>query len=672
VISTLTDAELSALSVCVFIVRDLPGSTNSEKLDNMLSWPSVPFASIGDESPIVRVKRSVRRHVQQAGPSWYFAYAKEAVTNYASDHKSIVGVGTVAIVACIFAALIYVKSKRDRKEARGFFRQIPVNIVKDHCVPVLTRNASSPTGMCDVMVKYRFESGTYWGLTKHVFDNGFDPYVKIKVGDVEKTVQLTPLVQFTGKDQAYIPAEKLAIPYVKSLKVIKPSRSGPMALLSFDPDTGNPVIAQSLYSLDSNRLHYDCDTYNYQCGSVAICSETLCALAMHTGTYGSGNGNYGDVLIDPSTKSQEPSRARVITTPSMKSGSKSATSGQNRKEKARVAEEEKSLNTQQHMQKVAKLKQKFERAERLKDDYAKRIPKANEEDLSDELMAHVDRSYKDFQDYVISNKLDIDAYEEILDTASSVLDKRDIYIQMARSGEDARDIASVFEKILKDLYEKGSGDFSSLDTLRDRITKRRSESAECVHVATCPKQLPTNASTVCNVACSGHNCTHFVGCKPPKIIDPPCWHANECGVSSSADGPCHIACVNPLCFHMPKCVRPPSYESVLPQIPLNANAGVVTSHTAPMRVQQNARDNSGDMVSTVLPVPSQMISKKTPALVSQTPLPSSQKKEVSKSPSNNTQPPKQPHPQSSTPLKPLEEKSPKVSKKKQRGKKQKN
>jgi hypothetical protein len=37
---------------------------------------------------------------------------------------------------------------------------------------------------------------------------------------------------------------------------------------------------------------------------------------------------------------------------------------------------------------------------------------------------------------------------------------------------------------------------------------------ECVHVNTCPKQLPISAWHSCNKVCGGHNCTHWAGCVP--------------------------------------------------------------------------------------------------------------------------------------------------------------
>jgi hypothetical protein len=39
---------------------------------------------------------------------------------------------------------------------------------------------------------------------------------------------------------------------------------------------------------------------------------------------------------------------------------------------------------------------------------------------------------------------------------------------------------------------------------------------ECAHMANCPMKLATSSTGVCNVKCNGHNCIHWIGCKPAQ------------------------------------------------------------------------------------------------------------------------------------------------------------
>jgi len=43
---------------------------------------------------------------------------------------------------------------------------------------------------------------------------------------------------------------------------------------------------------------------------------------------------------------------------------------------------------------------------------------------------------------------------------------------------------------------------------------------ECCHTTSCPMKTQTSINEVCNVKCGGHNCTHWVGCKPTTEKSP--------------------------------------------------------------------------------------------------------------------------------------------------------
>jgi hypothetical protein len=67
---------------------------------------------------------------------------------------------------------------------------------------------------------------------------------------------------------------------------------------------------------------------------------------------------------------------------------------------------------------------------------------------------------------------------------------------------------------------------------------------ECIHVNGCT--LKTCANTLCHTKCGGHNCIHFVGCKPQNE----CIH--NCGLGSSKD-PCNDNCMGLFCTHIGSC-----------------------------------------------------------------------------------------------------------------------
>jgi len=128
------------------------------------------------------------------------------------------------------------------------------------------------------MSKVRFKhkdgtTGTYWVLTQHVFDFGFEPYVKVS----GKEVDLQPLVKFIGNDIALIPATAVAIAGIEAYTQADMNKVHPVVFMSFRPKDLVPVTAGSLATRDYNngRLTYDFDTGNFQCGSAVVDAQEL-------------------------------------------------------------------------------------------------------------------------------------------------------------------------------------------------------------------------------------------------------------------------------------------------------------------------------------------------------------------------------------------------------------
>jgi len=117
----------------------------------------------------------------------------------------------------------------------------------------------------------------------------------------------------------------------------------------------------------------------------------------------------------------------------------------------------------------------------------------------------------------------------------------------------------------------------------------------CCHATNCPALLTgmvtSNFKKTCNVACGGHNCTHFIGCEPKAAIDfinresvkSGCIHASNCPslkaglVVSNSKTQCNVACGGHNCVHFVGCV--PSLESMPKCIVANCDGKCGKRHT---------------------------------------------------------------------------------------------
>jgi len=134
-------------------------------------------------------------------------------------------------------------------------------------------------------------------MTKHVFEEGFEPFIK-RDG---KEIPLRPLfTDHPSTDLSYCPVQNLQIPKVHPLKYKAPPTSGPGIFVTIDPTTGQHGISFSMFTTDKGRLIYDCDTFNYQCGSPMVsAAEITTVYSIHAGTNGDKKGNYGVILCPP-------------------------------------------------------------------------------------------------------------------------------------------------------------------------------------------------------------------------------------------------------------------------------------------------------------------------------------------------------------------------------------
>ena len=202
-------SEIEKFEHVMFVERQM-SEDSDQNMQLFMSSTGAPFERITVVSPVEFKEytgNQAGEHVERL----------QAVASQFRDTKYYRGVGYVVATSVILGLLMYMWSKPRKTEARAFFRQIPATLATQACVPVYSATSTAPTGMCDVLVKYSFPTGTYWGLTQHVFDEGFDPYVNLTEGRVTKKIFLKPLVQFVGHDQAYIPANKIPIPGIWSL-----------------------------------------------------------------------------------------------------------------------------------------------------------------------------------------------------------------------------------------------------------------------------------------------------------------------------------------------------------------------------------------------------------------------------------------------------------------------
>jgi len=321
------------------------------------------------------------------------AWFKLATGTFLDKYVSWDGVllSTVVLIVFFTIAMAY-REEKGEKEARAFFRQIPATDVSKRCVPVFGRkDAQLETNLCDVMTKVKFKhrdgtSGTYWVLTQHVFDFGFDPYVKDEKG---KEIDLKPLVKFIGGDIALIPAGCINLKGIEAFTQYDMNKTQPIVFMSYAPSTLKPVLSWSLATRDDkqNRVTYDCDTINFQCGSPVVdAQECSHIFAIHDGTYGNGS-NYGallpstidqdlfkkkekEVVVPPVEKKTipEPQKPQVNSNLPMKSGNKGKTSGQNRARK-----DQDTIKRQRHdaLERVNELTQRRENIQKLISDYSR-------------------------------------------------------------------------------------------------------------------------------------------------------------------------------------------------------------------------------------------------------------------------------------------------------------
>jgi hypothetical protein len=290
----------------------------ADKARNVKSHPLIPEgAGVGFDDPVEEAELAMPDESPAAttstvhGPdsvpqAWEVLTFNRSV-KILGISLSIVGV----MLACVSLALSYTSRRRQRKEAAGYFRQIKSDEAQKSLLPVYSdrRTADNDkTGLVDTLVKVKFTSGTYFVCAAHVMD--FDPYVVVRSGAAEKRVSLRDIAHLERKlDIAYVRADAIPVPGMATLTHWTPTTNSlPVVLTGFDPKDAKLFIGSSLAEVnrEKNSITYDCDTFNYNCGTAVRDATNLAHVcAIHVGTNGPAKGNYGTLLQDPATCSLE-------------------------------------------------------------------------------------------------------------------------------------------------------------------------------------------------------------------------------------------------------------------------------------------------------------------------------------------------------------------------------
>jgi len=544
---------------------------------------AVPFDQLVSEAPVVFVRPELNKSPKGENlPNGPLPGTPQSqlTDTLAGVCGCIISVGWIALLITLIVYYCrYLDSKSRKPESHGFFRQVPASYAKQVCVPVYSSATQNTTNICHVMTKVKFPNGKYWVVTKHVFVEGFKPYVK----DGNKQISLEEKFKHhPTRDLSYCRVVDLPIPCERTLNYKESPASCPMVMPTINPDNAEYTIAQSMCTRKDNRLIYDCDTFNYQCGSPVVDATDLSQVyAVHAGTYGPQKGNYAELLVPPPSEINFEVEARGNT----KGGNLKAAYNK-RHAREEKDEEYDRKNREEH---IRQLKDRVDRAEDKADEVWNRHALENEDELNTR-RATLDH-YEDKLDQYKGEenfKNAMDAREELEEFEKHIRDLNLVGVEeefkqnwtsnasYAAWLEINRDQMTPTEydghrKNLKDLWgdlydyfnsnlreatisqdKEKQSKFSKLvnnmvshsgvpDDKRDyskipkkdrlnhikrnikiiqkTINESRKGKCECVHIQTgpnkCPLSLPVSSSKCCDQKCGGHHCSHWAQCKQP-------------------------------------------------------------------------------------------------------------------------------------------------------------
>jgi len=211
------------------------------------------------------------------------------ILHWARKHPNVASFTITFLLSLIYFLVVNLIEK-DVPEARAFFRQVSSEQVRKHCIPVYTNKSASIKGMCDVLTKVRWTRNgkniSGWLMTKHCLDLYSDSHLRVEDGGVVKIIPLKNPVDI-GNDLVFYSASDVVVPGTTPLTRIIPPSVSSILFLTYNPTTVEPMVGYSMASKNetAQRMEYDCDSENYQCGSAVVdASDLNKVFAIHTGT----------------------------------------------------------------------------------------------------------------------------------------------------------------------------------------------------------------------------------------------------------------------------------------------------------------------------------------------------------------------------------------------------